>query len=165
MARNIRLKLTLSRFSRDAEKFARRMESARNAMPRRITKALDTVGKEWEAGAKYRAPWDTGDMEADISRSVIEHERDFHELAVGTSKEYGIHVEFGTERIAGGAVLALGGDPEITDSQAITTWKALEEDGPKATGKEQMPWLRPSFWAMGDMPVDALADVVEKSLS
>jgi hypothetical protein len=63
------------------------------------------------------------------------------EARIGTNVEYGVFVEYGTDRIAGGAVKALGMGDQIQDSQAIFSWPALAARNGK---EQQMPWLRPA---------------------
>ncbi len=69
-----------------------------------------------------------------------------------------MHLEYGTEDIAGGKVKALGDSPEITDDQAVKNWPAV--DGRGGTG-QQMPWLRPAVNAIEDWIEDQIEDALD----
>ena len=161
----LQLKLQLKQFAADARKLAVFAKKARKALPKEIDIALESIGQKWEAGAKLRVPYDTGELQASIAHEVEDLDDGVHMLGVGSNVEYAVFMEFGTSNWARGAVLALGTGEVITDDQAIKTWKALEEDGRKpAPEQEQGPWLRPAFWAMGNEPQNTLDRAVEKIL-
>ena len=82
-----------------------------------------------------------GHLRQSIKYEVIGTTSTTMEARIGTNEEYGVFLEYGTSRIAGGAVKALGMGDDIQDSQAIHSWPALLT----RRGKEQqMPWLRPA---------------------
>lgn len=70
---------------------------------------------------------------------TVDGEHSFVASSVVISNSF---IEFGTEHIAGGRVKALGTGPVIMDSEAITTWPALQARGGSG---QQMPWLRPAW--------------------
>ena len=63
------------------------------------------------------------------------------EVRIGPNVAYAPFLEYGTNRIAGGAVKALGTGDDIQDSQAVFSWPALIE---RRASNQQMPWLRPA---------------------
>ena len=60
---------------------------------------------------------------------------------IGTNEDYGVFVEYGTDRIAGGGVKNLGVGDDIHDHDAYHMWPALAARG---GSEQQMPWLRPA---------------------
>lgn len=112
---------------------------------RKMLDAMKRTSILWKAGAVKRAPVDDGLLRASVLREHGKDAKGEYYAAVGSNQDYAKFVEFGTSRIAGGAVKALGESPNITDAQAIKTWPALEKDG---GSREQMPWLRPSYMAI-----------------
>lgn len=76
--------------------------------------------------------------------------------AVGSNVDYGLYLELGTERIAGGAVAAWRlGDPVIAD------WPAKQKSG---AAREQMPYLRPTGAALKPQILAALGKGASKAL-
>jgi len=76
------------------------------------------------------------------------------EVHIGTNEEYGIFLEFGTERIADGAVKRLGLREDVTDADAVHSWQALLSRGGSG---QQMPWLRPAANSVRPQAMAALA--------
>ena len=138
-----------------ASVFRRLVTGARH----RGLQALKEITTEWQREAKLRCPVETGFLRDRILR---EHGEENGELygAVGTNVYYGPYVEFGTPRIAGGRVKALGTDAEITDEQAVKDWPAKAKD---AAVREQMPWLRPAFMAIRDWALQRLAEAMRQT--
>ena len=93
-------------------------------------------------GSKAKGDNKPGTLRQSIRWEVIGTTSTTMEARIGTNEDYGVYLEYGTARIAGGAVKALGMGDNIQDSQAIHTWPALTaravEEG------QQMPWLRPA---------------------
>lgn len=115
--------------------------------------ATRDISVEWQREAKLRVPVESGLARNTIQREHgIDDDGDFF-AAVGSNRKYAPYIEFGTDRIAGGRVKALGDDPEIEDGDAVTEWPAKGEDG---ASREQMPWLRPAFMAIRDWVEDKL---------
>lgn len=143
---------------------------------RKTEQTYRKYGLLWQAGAKRRVPVDEGRLEKGIHAPKPHWEGGLVlTQEVGTNVEYGPFLEFGTDRIAGGRVKALGEDPNITDQQAIHTWPAKEAEAIEGTSasidtsggaqgrlrnssgrfvrakpQEQMPWLRPAFMEIRD---------------
>lgn len=99
---------------------------------------------QWHAEASKRVPVDTGTLRKSLQRAGGLRGNELY-AEVSTSTYYAAFIEFGTIHIAGGRVKALGTGAYITDSQAVKSWPALEARGGK---RQQMPWLRPAFWAI-----------------
>ena len=106
-----------------------------------LERAFRDITTEWAREAKLRVPVETGQLRNSILTEVGWDEQGIFG-AVGTNVRHGVFTEFGTDRIAGGRVKALGTGAEITDAQAIKDWPAKAKDGAQ---REQMPWLRTAF--------------------
>lgn len=117
--------------------------------PRRLIKAHRLIGKRWHAEAVKRVPVDNGTLGQRIIDNTFVDSKGHITTEVGSNLPYSKFVEFGTERIAGGQVKALGDSPLISDIEAIKSWPAKTEGlrgvSVSGGGKEQMPWLRPAF--------------------
>lgn len=132
---------------------------------REATRAHKTIGVRWKGEAVKRVPVDEGTLKQRVLHNTY-HDQAADEIVteVGTNVPYGKWLEFGTKRIAGARVLALGEDEGITDAQAIKDWPAKSGEsidgqeirGQKFSSKEQMPWLRPAFNAIREWAVDLL---------
>lgn len=142
-------------------------DEGRRQLERAITRAVF----RWHAEAVKRVPVDTGRLKNAILHNVYWAGGELIG-EVGTNvRTYPDYLEFGTKRIAGGRVLALGGSPDITDAMAIHDWAAkdaetgtmqgvsIDSQGRRRAksgrfvgggGQEQMPWLRPAFNAIRD---------------
>ena len=132
-----------------------------------IIKALKIIGQRWKAEAVKRVPVDTGNLKNRILTDTYKEAGGDWTTAVGTNVPYGKWLEFGTEYIAGGRVMALGNGIEINDSQAIKDWPAKSGQalapGLKRGGggsSEQMPWLRPAFNAIKVWAVELLKEAM-----
>lgn len=176
-----RMKVTLSSsFARELKSLAHALRAWRDDSRRELQKAYHRAGLLWQAEAKKRVPVDESRLVQGIlspppywNGAVLTQE-------VGTNIEYGVHTEFGTDRIAGGKVKRLGDRPDITDLEAVHTWPAKEADAIETTShsidtkgategrlrtkigqfthgpQEQMPWLRPAFQAIKDELIDGI---------
>lgn len=131
-------------FTKDLGSFAKAVEQWEIDAQRELEHAHGLIGQRWRAEAVKRVPVDEGRLVNAILDNVVVTPNVI-ETEVGTNVEYGPFLEFGTDAIASGQVKALGTDPHITDKDAITSWPAKHADGEQRT---QMPWLRPSFWAI-----------------
>lgn len=125
------------------------LERYRDGLEGELVKAFSESCEIWAGEAKRRVPVDTGRLRNGILKEV-RRVRGGVEGRVGTNVKYGKYIEFGTPDIAGGRVKALGPRPDVTDTEAIKTWPALEERGGSG---QQMPWLRPAFMAIADQIV------------
>lgn len=76
------------------------------------------------------------------------------EVHIGTNEDYGVFLEYGTARIAGGAVKKLGLREDVLDSDAVHSWPALVSRGGSG---QQMPWLRPAANHVRPQAMAALA--------
>lgn len=165
---------------RDLKYLAKALDLWEKGARRNLERVYRKYGLLWQAEAKKRVPVEEGRLEKSILAPKPKWEGVVLTLEVGTNVKYAEYVEFGTARIAGGAVLALGDDPEITDLQAIHTWAAKEADAIQATSatidkrgrakgrlrnaagrfvkgpQEQMPWLRPAFMEIKQELVEEL---------
>jgi hypothetical protein len=152
-------------FSSDINRLARRIEAWGTGAPKEFERSHRKIGERFKQEAKQRVPVDESRVKnAILANTYSENGEVITE--VGTNvQEYPIYIEFGTERIAGGRVAALGDDIGITDADAVKLWPAKNRDiVDETTGKantrvvnalqkgfdrgrpqEQMPWLRPSF--------------------
>lgn len=143
-------------FKTGAAQFSQRMQQSRERFVEGIRQLMEETKLKWIAEAKKRVPVLTGVLRDSID-GAVERMKDTFTVIVGTAVEYSIFVEFGTRYIAGGRVYSLGLSPEITDSMAIQDWPAKSERG---GGPDQMPWLRPSWWAIEPWFMEQLQYVV-----
>ena len=126
----------------------------------RLLIALTAITDKWHEEAAKRAPVRTGALRNKIVSEVVVTRAKIV-AAVGSNQHYAPHVEFGTDRIAGGAVKALGMGV-VTDDQAIKNWPAKARDRQGVLSPEllqalerqgldeQMPWLRTAWSAIAD---------------
>jgi hypothetical protein len=91
--------------------------------------------------SKRKGDHKPGTLRQSIQYEIIGTTSTTLEARIGTNEAYGPFLEYGTDRIAGGAVKALGMGENIQDSQAVHSWPALLERRAK---NQQMPWLRPA---------------------
>lgn len=153
----------------------------------RVFRAFRRIGVAWKAEAVKRIPVDTGMARQHVQTETLWDGPQEIVTNTGTNlksdetgEPYPVYLEFGTKRIAGGAVRRLGYDPFVTDAQAVHTWPAKEKDAIDETSasyrkidggsarfnrrgafvgsspQEQMPWLRPAFnvirdWSMREI--------------
>lgn len=127
-----------------AAAFSSRMEKAREKFVTGCRQLMKETVEKWVVEAKKRVPYDTGVLYESIE-GVVEVMGDTIMGIVGSSIPWAVFVEWGTRYIAGGRVYALGLGPDVTDAEAIKMWPAKAERG---GGDDQMPWLRPSWWAI-----------------
>ena len=152
-------------FSQELKKLADLLRAWDKSCLDGIIKALKIIGQRWKAEAVKRVPVDTGNLKNRILTETYKDGGDWT-TAVGTNVPYGKWLEFGTEHIAGGRVLALGDGIDITDSQAIKDWPAKSGQaiapGLRRGGSsgEQMPWLRPAFNAIKSWAVELLKEAM-----
>lgn len=122
------------------------------AVDKQVIRALRQIGQLVQAGAQRRVPVSQGGgkMSGNLRRNIhYQVNPAIKDVRIGVDSEnaeYGVFIEFGTDRIAGGAVKKLGLGM-VTDAQAIRSWPALGERG--GTG-QQMPFLRPAAMAARD---------------
>lgn len=129
---------------RGLPEFKTRMATAKERIRVGLAALMVETKNRWVYEAKKRAPIDTGDL-VDSIEGAVEVMGDTFLAMIGTNTEYARFTEFGTRRMAGGRVLALGTDPNITDADAIFDWPAKRE---RPNNTDQMPWMRPSWWAI-----------------
>lgn len=156
-------------FAHQLNQLTLHLQNWRRSGEDQMWKAMQRIGERFRAEAVKRVPVDTGRLVNAILKNTY---RDAGEIftEVGTNvKDYPAFVEFGTEYIAKGAVLALGERVDITDAEAIHWWPAKAGEATENTSvglrdgklinkagdviarqrpQEQMPWLRPSFMAI-----------------
>lgn len=165
-----------AQFSRDLDDLVRQLE----ALPEKATAAFvrehKVVGKRWQAEAVKRAPIRDETLRKRIVTNTYKESAGVVTTECGSNLKYATYVEFGTRRIAGGRVLALGFGPEVDDAAAVKDWPAKDNGLLNANGtananvaaaaarraargsaNEQMPWLRPAFNAIRDWAVQRLA--------
>lgn len=137
------------------EKLGLSAEDWSSTLEDNLADAMEKIGQAWAAASKRRCPVDEGTLRNSISYDVVRLPTGIRlDVGVPAKMFYAIFVEFGTRHIAGGRVLALGPDADITDAQAIKDWpaKSAEADGTTyGSGEEQMPWLRTGFTSIQDV--------------
>ena len=113
-----------------------------------IRSGLTKIGQAVSTAAKQRVPVSgrgqgskSGHLRQSIRYEVVGTTSTTMEARIGTNVEYGVFVEYGTDRIAGGDVKKLGIGDNIQDSQAVHSWPALMA---RRGDEQQMPWLRPA---------------------
>jgi len=129
-------------------KWQRALAAGDTALRVGVRSGLVKIAQAVSTQAKLRVPVSgrgqgskSGHLRQSIRWEVIGTTTTTMEARIGTNQEYGVFVEYGTARIAGGDVKALGMGDNIQDSQAIHTWPALTARG---GSEQQMPWLRPA---------------------
>lgn len=146
-------------FARDLERLMKKIKGIKAKFDQRLEKAHRWGGKQVEAAAVKRAPVDTSNMKESIFSNTYAVKNGFITETGTNIQEYPIFVEFGTEYIAHGKVLALGTDWHITDADAIHDWAAKRKDG--GSPEESMPWLRPAWMSCRESVIARLRSVVE----
>lgn len=169
---------------KDLKRLQRTIDEWTSEGLKRLERAYKRIALAWRAGAERRVPVDESLVAQHILSNTYwdEGEKMILTTEVGTNvKDYPVYIEFGTELIAGGRVLALGEDPDISDSQAVRFWPAKNQDRiSEKTGEEfagarkarlrrektgtpdeQMPWLRPSFVEIRDWAIEEIDDALE----
>lgn len=165
------MKVSLSKqFARDLHKLGQAFRWWDSRGRREIEIVYRKYGLLWQAGAKRRVPVDESRLEKGILAPPPYWDVVVLVQEVGTNVPYGPYIEFGTEKIAGGAVKAIGDDAFVTDTQAVHDWPAKRAEAIDRTSvsidtaggavgrlrnasgqflrakpQEQMPWLRPAF--------------------
>ena len=151
---------------RDLDEFVDAMEHWVEKIDQELEDGFRVYAERWKGEAQRRVPESPALGKHNKTKAHL-HQRILTNvyvvggevvMEVGSNLEHAVYVEFGTERIAKGRVKALGYDPHVTDAQAVTSWPAKELDG--AT-RDQMPWLRPAFWAVRDEFVAMLESAVD----
>jgi len=155
---------------RDTEQLALRLNRWNEFTQKNAKKVFRIIGVDWRDRAKERVPVSATENSGRLERSIFSnvYKDGFHGLVleVGTNMEYGVYVEFGTRYIAGGQVLALGFGPEVTDAQAVDEWQAKSErtEGGGLSNDQQMPWLRPAWFAIEKRAIAQLDTIHEPPL-
>ena len=151
-----------------ATKLRHLAKGAPEKLTKDLYKTMAKIGTVWVTGARRRVPVSTsrksgktgktlkgggrpGALRQSIRFEVVPGGPRTTELHVGSNQKYAPFVEFGTARIAKGAVKRLGLGP-VADAEAIKMWPALAARGGEA---QQMPWLRPA-WAEIETEVIAM---------
>jgi len=151
----------------DTEQLALRLGTWGKHTAMNAQKILRIIGVDWRDRAKERVPVsnteNTGRLERSIFSNVYKSGVHALTLEVGSNMEYAVFVEFGTRYIAGGDVMALGFGPEVTDAEAVEEWQAKSErtQGGSMSNDQQMPWLRPAWFAIEKRALGMLADIHE----
>jgi hypothetical protein len=122
-------------------------------LDRRINSALIRIGTGVSTEAKKRVPVGAkltgsrrpGALKQSIRFEVIRGKRIGAQVRIGTNIRYAPYIEYGTNRIAGGKVKALGRSQlAARDSTAIRSWKSKTKRGQGGAGLPIMPFLRPA---------------------
>lgn len=165
-------------FAKELENLADAIDQWSEDSRRRLVQAHRKIGERHKAEAVKRVPVDEGRLRNGIITRT-HHNASMTDVLTETGtnvRGYPVYLEFGTRFIAGGRVLALGDGIAITDAEAVKDWpaKSAGQDGRidkrgrfrtstgqfvKGAGREQMPWLRPAFWAIRDWALKQLANV------
>lgn len=138
-----------------------RLEKSLRSYPKAVrtelSKTLNLIGEKWKTEAQRRVPVDTGLTRNTIIKEPVNTKDGELSIAVGSNQLHSNYIEFGTKRIAGGAVKNLGTSPAITDADAIKDWPALQDRGGSG---QQMPWLRPAANAILDDAIRAMGEAM-----
>ena len=149
MARGVKFKATLVGSSR----WIKAMKGMPKRLDERINSALVKIGTGVSTEAKKRVPVGaklTGSrrpsaLKQSIRFEVIRGKRIGAQVRIGTNIRYAPYIEFGTNRIAGGKVKALGRSQlAAKDATAIKSWKSKTKRGQGGAGLPIMPFLRPA---------------------
>jgi len=136
-----------------SNRWIRAMKGMSGRLDRRIDKALVRIGTGVSTEAKKRVPVGAkstgsrrpGALKQSIRFEVIRGTRIGAQVRIGTNIRYSPYIEFGTWRIAGGKVKALGhGQLAATDATAIRSWKMKTKRGQGGAALPMMPFLRPA---------------------
>ena len=162
---------------KDIDDFQKQLQAWKAGLSKRVEKQHKIVGVRWRSEAQKRVPVDTGFLRQKILSNVYSASPHVYTTECGTNVEgYPVYLEFGTRFIAHGQVLKIGSRIDVTDIDAVHTWKAKREDAIEATShsiddkrqlynaannavagpQEQMPWLRPSFNEIKSWVIDTL---------
>ena len=151
---------------RGVSQFKLKLARATGVLDKEVRKALVTIAEAVQTAAKQRVPVGSkaqGSKTPGRLRQSIRYQIKYRgkglmmQARIGTNLDYGVFVEYGTDRIAGGDVKRLGTGDDIMDSMAITTWPAKTLRG--APG-QQMPWLRPAAFGFRATAKFLLADTL-----
>jgi len=119
----------------------------------RIDSALVKIGQGVSTMAKQRVPVGAkltgsrrpGALKNSIRYEIVKGKRIGSQVRIGTNIRYSPYIEFGTARIAGGKVKALGRNQlAATDRTAIRSWKMKTKRGQGGSSRPIMPFLRPA---------------------
>ena len=126
-----------------ANKWQASLMSAKGQLGPNIRRALTLIGQAVSTHAKLRVPVSRGGgvLKKSIRYEVVGAGALTMQARIGTNEDYGVFVEYGTDRIAGGGVKNLGVGDDINDHDAYHMWPALAARG---GSEQQMPWLRPA---------------------
>jgi len=153
-------------------------------LDKQINGALRKIGALVQAGAQRRVPVSGGtgrrrdpttgrfmaaaepdSMPGNLRRSIrYKVNMKLHDVKIGVDSEdadYGVFIEFGTARIAGGAVKRLGLGM-VTDARAVRSWPALMA---RSGSGQQMPFLRPSAMANRDEAMRLFEQALRRATS
>jgi hypothetical protein len=134
-----------------AAKFQKAMLTAGTTLKVGVRKGLVKIAVAVQQRAQRRVPVGTkgqgsirpGTLKQSIRWEIVGTSATMMEARIGTNEDYGIFVEYGTARIAGGDVKALGMGDNISDADAVHSWPALLA---RSGSQQQMPWLRPAAY-------------------
>lgn len=173
------------RFIDDLDGLERRVQSWEQSVKNKAFKTFRRIEVVWRGQAVKRVPVDTSTLKQHIIGNTFWSSTTQITVEVGTNIfGYPDFLEFGTDRIAGGAVKALGLSPDITDSMAVHTWPAKEGEASELTShsykridgggilrnslgarvggpQEQMPWLRPAFNSISIWAQEQISGIIE----
>ena len=162
MARRAKFKATIV----GSNRWLKAMGGMSTRLDRRINEALVKIGTGVSTEAKKRVPVGAkrtgsrrpGALRQSIRFEVVGGKRIGAQVRIGTNIRYAPYIEYGTDRIAGGRVKALGrSQSAATDSSAIKNWSSKIKRGQGGARFPTMPFLRPAankytprakFWLM-----------------
>jgi hypothetical protein len=179
------MQVTLHRdFAEQLNAFADYLRNVAKQQSKDLETKFRRVGQRWRAGAVRRIPVDEGTAKARVVTNTYREGLDLI-TEVGGNVPYMVWLEFGTDKIAGGRVKALGLDEHITDAQAVHNWPAKDGEAIAGTSamhttdsrgvgrlrnssgqflkgspQEQMPWLRPAFMEIADWVLDEIGETL-----
>jgi len=136
-----------------SEKWLRSMRNLPPNLDHRINTALVKIGtavsteakKRVPVGAKFTGSRRPGALKNSIRYEIVRGAKIGAQVRIGTNIRYAPYIEYGTNRIAGGKVKALGRTQlAATDATAIRTWKSKTKRGQGGAARPIMPFLRPA---------------------
>ena len=136
-----------------SNRWIKAMNGMSDRLDERINSALVNIGTGVSTAAKKRVPVGArftgsrrpGALKQSIRFEVIRGKRLGAQVRIGTNIRYAPYIEYGTGRIAGGKVKALGSSQlAATDATAIRSWKSKTKRGQGGSALPMMPFLSPA---------------------
>jgi hypothetical protein len=136
-----------------SEKWLRAMGRLPDTLDEHVMAALGKIGTAVSTEAKKRVPVGhkstgsrrPGALKSSIRFEVVRGKRIGAQVRIGTNIRYAPYIEFGTWKIAGGRVKALGrAQLAATDATSVREWSSKTKRGQGGQPLPTMPFLRPA---------------------